>query len=253
VDIPKEQLKGCLGEYILRVTTKSKAKNQYVCPKCGSGQHKDGAFTYYPESETFHCFACGFHGDIFTLYAHINNFNVKREFKQVFEGLCNEFNISIPTAENQPRQFNPPTKRIEKEVDSMEIDESPIIQQDIIQAQQNDNRFLYLQGRGIGQEVQERFNIGYLPAWCTVKTRLKNNFDYSLIPDYQKTARCIIPTSDSSYIARDIRNDALIPPEAQPYTKMKMGSVHVLNLLNNVHTCTHRWTQTIDDKKKSVE
>ena len=62
----KNHLKGCLKEYIERVTSKSKSKNQYVCPKCSSGLHKDGAFTYYPESETFHCFACGFHGDIFT-------------------------------------------------------------------------------------------------------------------------------------------------------------------------------------------
>lgn len=223
----KNHLKGCLKEYIERVTSKSKSKNQYVCPKCSSGLHKDGAFTYYPESETFHCFACGFHGDIFTLYAQINNLDVIREFKQVLEGLCQEFNINVPTYESPPK-LKQIEKKKEKEVDNLE--EIQVIKQDIADAKNNENRFTYLLSRGISQEVQERFGIGYLPAWCTVDTRIKSNFDYSRIPDFKKTARCIIPTSDTSYIARDIRPDSLVPQESKAYTKMKMGSIHVLNL-----------------------
>ena len=71
----KEKLKPYLIEYVNEVTTKSKRHNQHICPIChsGDGSRHTGAFTVYPESNTYFCFACRQSGDIFNLYAILNN------------------------------------------------------------------------------------------------------------------------------------------------------------------------------------
>ena len=48
-----------------------------VCPFCGSGGHvgtnSDSAFFVYSDSQQFHCFSCGAHGDIFDLIAKVED------------------------------------------------------------------------------------------------------------------------------------------------------------------------------------
>ena len=65
----KETLKTFLLDYVQEVTQKSKGTNQYICPLCNSGTGKNGtgAFTFYPETNSYKCFACGRYGDIFSL------------------------------------------------------------------------------------------------------------------------------------------------------------------------------------------
>ena len=216
----KSQINAYLEDYLQTLGINT-SKNIMRCPICGD---KDG-FRFLPNSnkQYWKCFS-GKHssyprdnGNIFELVSQLNNV----DFKKSIEILGNKYL-------NGYYQSPPKPKLLKKEVDNVE--EVQVIKQDIIDAQQNDNRFAYLLTRGIEQSVQERFGIGYLPAWCTVGTRIENNFDYSRIPDYKKSARCIIPTSDSSYIARDIRPDALVPQEAKSYTKIKMGKVHIFNI-----------------------
>ena len=63
-----ERLKPLLIDYIREVTTQSKGKDQYIFPFCnsGTGHNGTGAFTYYPDSHTYKCFACGEYGDMYT-------------------------------------------------------------------------------------------------------------------------------------------------------------------------------------------
>ena len=91
----KEKLKPFLIDYIQEVTKKSKSKNQYICPFCnsGTGRNGTGAFTYNPEWNTYHCFACGESGDIFTLYAKLNKLSLENDFPQIVDELENKFNI----------------------------------------------------------------------------------------------------------------------------------------------------------------
>ena len=78
----KETLKKFLLDYIEEITKKSKSRNQYICPLCnsGTGANGTGAFTFNPEWNNFHCFACGKSGDIFTLYAEMNNLSPISDF-----------------------------------------------------------------------------------------------------------------------------------------------------------------------------
>ena len=100
----KETLKPFLMEYVKEITPQSKTSPyQFVCPFCGSGlgTHQTGAFTVYPETNSYYCFACGEHGDIFTLYAKLNNLSLTSDFPQIVYDLEKKFNLSS----SQPIKF----------------------------------------------------------------------------------------------------------------------------------------------------
>lgn len=74
--------------------------------------------------------------------------------------------------------------------------------------------------RGISIETLERFNVGFIPEWRHPKA-----------PNSPATPRLIIPTSPTSYLARDTRNLEDIPAEQQKYTKSKVGKTHIFNAI----------------------
>lgn len=93
LDTSKDLIKSKLLEYINEITTPSSGKNQYICPLCGSGTGKShtGAFTVYPDTNTYKCFACGITGDIFSLYQAKNNVS----FKIALQELSKKYNIPL--------------------------------------------------------------------------------------------------------------------------------------------------------------
>ena len=74
--------------------------------------------------------------------------------------------------------------------------------------------------RGISLDTLNRFLVGYDAQWKHPKA-----------PKAPSTPRLIIPTSKTSYFARDTRNTADIPKEQQEYTKqkVKIDSWHIFN------------------------
>ena len=102
----KENLKSFLINYIQEITLKSKGKNQYICPFCNSGTGKNGtgAFTYYPENQTYNCFKCGENGDIFTLYAKMNNLDCNSDFPRIVGELAKKYGISEISTNSTAKQ-----------------------------------------------------------------------------------------------------------------------------------------------------
>ena len=107
----RQQIKPFLLDYIKEVTTKSKGTNQYICPFCnsGTGRNKTGAFTYYPNTHTYKCFVCGEYGDIFSLYAKMNNLSLYDDFRQIVDELEKKYYLS--SSYTSPRQ-QPQTKTV---------------------------------------------------------------------------------------------------------------------------------------------
>ena len=93
-----DRLKPFLIDYIQEITSKSKGRNQYICPFCnsGTGRNGTGAFTFYPETNTYTCFACGEKGDIFTIFAKMNNLDCRSDFPLIVEELEKKYNL-LPT------------------------------------------------------------------------------------------------------------------------------------------------------------
>ena len=128
------EIKKHLTDYVEEITTKSKSRNQYICPICGSGKGNNhtGAFTVYPETDSYYCFSCQESGDIFTLYGKINHIS---DFPTVKKELENKY--SAAKKEKDYTKF-------------FEFAESRLHETD------------YLTKRGISPETQRKFHCGYV-------------------------------------------------------------------------------------------
>jgi replicative DNA helicase len=78
------------------------------------------------------------------------------------------------------------------------------------------NNTNYLKDRGISIETQNRFNIGYVEDWVSPTAKRAGKTP-------PPSPRVIIPTSDSSYVARDTRADI------KKYKIVKEKKVHLFN------------------------
>ena len=191
-----EKLKPFLLDYVEEITAKSinGGKDQYICPLChsGTGSHHSGAFTVYPDTNSYHCFACGANGDIFNLYGEINHIS---DFKTIVDELSAKYNI----LSYQPVT---PNKKISKPAEpKQEKDYTNFFSV----AEQHLNQTDYLTKRGISPKIQQKFHCGYVP-----------NFMYK---GNQTTSAVIIPTSKGSYMWRSTTENL----------KRKRGTAHILN------------------------
>lgn len=186
------RIKPFLSDYVSEITKPTKVKNQYICPLCNSGAGKNGtgAFTIYPETNSYYCYACGRGGDIFSLYSAVNH----TDFKEAAERLSEKYN----------RNFNdlkPAQSFHQQQTEQVQKDYTKLFQYAETRLTETD----YLNKRGIPAEIQKRFKCGYIP-----------DFNYG---NNQKIPAIIIPTSNYSFICRSTTGNI----------KQKRGKSHILN------------------------
>lgn len=186
------RIKPFLADYVNEITKPAKGKNQYICPLCNSGAGKNGtgAFTLYPETNSYYCYACGRGGDIFSLYSMINHIDFKESAVRLAEKYHINFSISAPV----------PTFKKQEQVQK---NYTKLFQYAETQLTATD----YLSKRGIPVEIQRRFGCGYI-----------SDFKYG---NNQKTPAVIIPTSDTSFMWRSTAENINI--------KQKRGKAQILN------------------------
>lgn len=193
----KNQIKQHLLDYVTEITEPSRngSNNQYICPLCksGTGSHRSGAFTVYPDSNTYNCFACGANGDIFTLYGEINNIS---DFATISRDLQEKYGIisSQPLITKKQSTKPAPTKQ-EKDYTKF-----------FYMAEQHLHETDYLTKRGLSPNTQKKFHCGYVA-----------NYQYN--HNSQVTSAVIIPTSNSSFMWRSTTENV----------KQKRGTAHILN------------------------
>lgn len=205
----------------------------YICPLCGHGAHGDG-LTFDPTSpdgNSLHCFGCGFHGDIIDLYQAVNGVG----YGEALSLLAAEIGVKIdggpwqpapttaaqrtqtaqrPAADHRPGGSGPAQYRGDQRpaTGGEEADYTAFFQEAARHLQETDYH------RGISLATLQRFGVGYVAAWRHPKA-----------PQAVPTSpRLIIPTSKSSYLARDTRRP--MPQGAEQYAKSKVGKVHIFNL-----------------------
>ena len=193
-----QELKEHIKDYAEGMLTKSRGKNQYVCPFCasGTGVNGTGAFTVYENH--FYCFSCQKNGDIFDLVEQVEGIDKK----QVVQHTAQRYGINID------RKSRDSYKKEEI------ADYTAFYRECNSHLQETDYH------RGISLDTLNRFLVGYDAQWKHPKA-----------PKAPSTPRLIIPTSKTSYFARDTRNTADIPKEQQEYTKQKVksDSWHIFN------------------------
>lgn len=212
-----QELKELLGSYLAEqgIDTKSNFT-------CLNPNHKDKnpSMTYYPDSNTVYCHGCSASFDIFDLYA-IQQMNVTPDtanhvtppngFKDLYNRLADYMHVDVGKFKVSPQ-----------DAERAKINEfnSRLIK---IAAQNHDKEKAdYLKRRGISPELAKKFNLGYIPNWVNPTAVIQKG------QNPKPTPRLIIPTGESSYLARDTRQD--IPKEEKPFEKQKQGSAHIFNV-----------------------
>lgn len=209
----REKLKGQLRAYVESITKKSKGANMYVCPLCGSGtgSHSTGAFSI-KDGTSWKCFSCNEGGDIFDL---IGKYEGIADHSEQLKRAGELFGISIDpyraTAQEDFREYQNYTKNEQYTHSSIHTTDYT---QFFLQANKDIEKTSY--HRGLSIETLNRFKIGYVESWRHPKA-----------PNAPASPRLIIPTSKESYLARDTREH--IPEEQKPYSKSKVGSIHIFN------------------------
>lgn len=212
----KSQLKQYLEQYVERITTPSgnKRNHQYVCPLCGSGtgKNKTGAFSLDPKSgcTRWHCFACGEAGDIFDLVGKVESLpNHGAQIKKVADMFGVSFEQSNALFHSVKGGSNSKEKKAAPKAYHAEFMPSPEF---FDKATESLNSFLKgeTKYRGITLETLDRFKVGFIANW----THPNSSGTYS-------SPRVIVPTSETSYLARDTRRHS---EATAKWEKQKVGA-----------------------------
>ena len=214
-DEAKNEIRARYAEYL----EPAKKRGTYICPLCGNGTGSTGdGLAVDPHGDRLHlkCFnpRCNFYGDLIELYQQQHGCTQQ----EAFSGLYSYFNISIDEYTAEPQRQPQRAQKAPQEVQYMQE-----VQKDYTEYYRECKARIsdpaaaeYLALRGLSPELAHRFWIGFDPAWRSPAAieRGKNP---------PSSPRLIIPTSTSSYIARDTR------PDVKDYAKMKEGEVQLFN------------------------
>lgn len=72
---------------------------------CPFHKEKKGSLSINHETGLYCCHGCGEKGDLFTFYAKMNSLDAKSQFREVLQGLANEFGITMPIKEKKAARF----------------------------------------------------------------------------------------------------------------------------------------------------
>lgn len=161
-----DSLKPFLRAY-LETVTQPRRNGMYVCPICGSGTGKNhtAAFKLYEDSNRWTCFGkCGGRsGDIFDLYAAVNNCDLSEATKAIIAMYG-----SPATAHSSAREDFRPMERPRGSEPAQAIQQQPAQLHSYAEAIAQYSAALdgspaqsYLQGRGLTLDTMKRFHLGY--------------------------------------------------------------------------------------------
>lgn len=231
----REQAKEYLYAHAKDLLTPDKSRKGFICPICGSGGGSKGTGITTKDGVHFTCWAgCFTHSDIIDIIGQRDGLT---EYREKLEAACREAGIAL----DAPSSYRRTTARedfSEVEENQKQDKNEQDTHKDIhtsayTQPQEADYTAYYAlchsritetgypAQRGLSAEVLERFNIGFDPGWKHPKVVAEGK-------NPPATPRLIIPTSASSYLARDTREE--IPEQQRQYSKSKVGKVHIFNL-----------------------
>ena len=184
---------------------------------CPFHSEKTPSFIVTPERETWHCFGCGEHGDIFTFVMRRDGLDFREALSRLAEKAGVELSERTATEDRRKRRLR-------------EALEAAIAwyREVLLQAHQAELARAYLAERGFSDETLERFTIGYAPNnWEAMTKRLRSKgFSDSELTDaglaspstrggvYDRfRGRIIIPIRDAS--GRAIGLGGRIMPDAE--------------------------------------
>ncbi|MEG3298875.1 DnaB-like helicase C-terminal domain-containing protein [Streptococcus suis] len=212
-----EAVKERLTEYVESITDHSRKGNKkaYVCPLCGSGTGRNatGAFTITPDGNSWKCFACDKGGDTLDLIGYVEGID---DYNSKLKRAGELFNVTIDTP---AREYQNQDKTAQN-TDTHNSIHTPTNGNYLAfykQANDNIRATNYPEKRGLSKAILDRFKIGYVENW-----------KHPNAPEnVTGSPRLIIPVTQTSYLARDTRDN--IPDYQKQYAKTKVGGSDIFN------------------------
>lgn len=231
----REQAREYLNAHAKDLLTPDKSRKGFICPICGSGGGSKGTGITTKDGIHFTCWAgCFTNSDIIDIIGQRDGLT---EYRDKLEAACREAGITIDESSSYRRttaredfampeenQNQPKSERYTHSdihttayTAQTEADYTAYFAQCHSRLSETD----YPQKRGLSASTLDRFSIGFDKGWKHPKVVAEGK-------NPPATPRLIIPTSASSYLARDTR--AEIPEPQRQYSKSKVGKVHIFNL-----------------------
>ena len=198
------------AEYYLQ---RDRSGRGFICPICGSGSGKHGTGITTKDGIHFTCWrGCYVSKNIIDIIGMKYGL---QSWKEKMEKASQEFGVTL---ENNS-SFTSKSKNVSENGNVKEEDYEKFFKDCYAHREESD----YLQSRGISVEVQNRFGIGYCKNWRS-PTALGKGYDP------QPSPRIIIPTSNSSYVAVDVRAREGLTERQKQFVKVKEGKAHIFAL-----------------------
>lgn len=125
---------------------------------------KTPSFTVNDEKGFYHCFSTNEHGDIFTFLMKTQNLS----FPEAVERLADDVGLEMPR--NDPREV----AVVERAVKLREaVEAACMFFQAALQKPEGKRALEYLHGRGLGDEIIQKYRLGFAPSGNVLKTELK--------------------------------------------------------------------------------
>ena len=212
-----EAVKTRLTEYVESITDHSRKGNKkaYICPLCssGTGRNATGAFTITPDGNSWKCFACDKGGDTLDLIGYVEGIDDYNS-KLTRAGELFNMTIDVPAREHQNQD------KTAQNTDTRNSIHTPTSGNYLAfykQANDNIQATNYPEKRGLSKAILDRFKIGYVENW-----------KHPNAPEnVTGSPRLIIPVTQTSYLARDTRDN--IPDYQKQYAKTKVGGSDIFN------------------------
>ena len=212
-----EAVKERLTEYVESITDHSRKGNKkaYICPLCssGTGRNATGAFTITPDGNSWKCFACDKGGDTLDLIGYVEGIDDYNS-KLTRAGELFNMTIDVPAREHQNQD------KTAQNTDTRNSIHTPTSGNYLAfykQANDNIQATNYPEKRGLSKAILDRFKIGYVENW-----------KHPNAPEnVTGSPRLIIPVTQTSYLARDTRDN--IPDYQKQYAKAKVGGSDIFN------------------------
>jgi DNA primase catalytic core len=131
---------------------------------CPFHAEKTPSFIVTPERETWHCFGCGKHGDIFTFLRERDGL----EFREALQRLAEKAGVELSERSSREDRRR---RRLREALEAA----IAWYREVLLQAHQAEIARAYLAERGFTEATLERFGIGYAPnTWEAMTKRLRS-------------------------------------------------------------------------------
>lgn len=142
---------------------RSGARYQGLCP---FHDERTPSFSIHPDEKLYHCFGCGVGGDVFDFVARTSGV----EFPEAVEMLAEKYGVEVVREEQDPQAEA--RSRARKRLLELLDRTAAFYASTLASADEARPSREYLASRDLGEEILEKFGVGYSPsAWDTLVKR----------------------------------------------------------------------------------